>query len=1162
MRARKLAQRRQHARAYGLLLAALCCLLGARAQAPTASPSPTATPTAVATPSPTPSPTFSAAPAPTAAPTASPAPAAPTALPTPVPAAFRPNWLAQLERETGVALTFTLSPAFGPLTGRDRVTVTASLPVFSGFPRCFFGSLDSPGMIVGKTNLSITVVTLPSPARTADLLLYLDDTAVTGLPDSSVVTVPRAYKFNARPVAAVANRTIIMFFPSLPFVVDGSLSNDTDGYIARWNWTQTLGLPAAMVDRDGPRLGVTLPNTPGTYGFQLVVTDENGYVDSTNVAISLFFARALRFSIATSATGAALRAPNAATGRPLVEDVLRAAAGVLLSPFSAMSRVRLNGEGRCGGGGSGGHTLARPASADAAAAPSPSPSPAPAPAPAGRRLLQAGPTPPPPPSPSPTPGALPAGAASLITFVLAPPPGARAETFLASLTAHHANRTGSLAAAMSLALPVPLVSLSSQFLDRSENTPPVVHFASASPKRVAYAAPATKNDSRGFFVSVDASPSTDVDGYIRVWGWGGTLTRNASLLGPGLTPPPGPDGTQTIPLDLSDPEFNTPRLVIRNAFPDGVYNLVLVATDNDGGSSAPRYFTVEVTRPRLGPVASVAPPDECLVYPNDAVTLRAAASHTGPFPQALAYRWEHVWAVGGPGGAPALPPAGTKGAPPAPRLSGADNATVRASGLYPGSGHRLVLTVTDLDGLSARVSAPVCVLKNPKTARIEALVPAAAACVAAVVRTAPPRPGAPAPAPASSSSKRREQLGLLALGTLGAAVASALGDVVVSTRRGNLLGLLHHAQLAAMYGELALAPDIFAILPSAIGFVTGQFRPPWLAGASYGPYVQNTEFGWVTRWHQDPWSEAWSVLQGSAFYVAAAAVGAGLAHAAVHAFAARVLKMDRPPDRVVFPRLFLALALAAQGPLCLAAAKNLRSVVPYAAALGALLAAAAGAAFPALCAWRLRRLLAAGSVRYRSYQPPRLLHAGFRAYRRYLVDPVKKRRREREIELAERTRRPPRGGRRRPRLPGPAGRPEPPAKRARGSGEGEGRGRGPSVAGLALLEARREGGAVVAGPVALPPLDTVLAQQLKQAEAEKEAAARAKALRAVRATLHQRKAFLRAAEARGAASDFAGALAQAAGRVLRAPEAFWYLEAGAWLRTVLWRCARRLELIN
>lgn len=73
--------------------------------------------------------------------------------------------------------------------------------------------------------------------------------------------------------------------PGTDVTLDGSASEDLDGVIVSFAWTQTAGEPVDLIGSDSPVASFTAPANSGTLTFQLQVTDDEGQVSADSVDV-------------------------------------------------------------------------------------------------------------------------------------------------------------------------------------------------------------------------------------------------------------------------------------------------------------------------------------------------------------------------------------------------------------------------------------------------------------------------------------------------------------------------------------------------------------------------------------------------------------------------------------------------------------------------------------------------------------------------------------------------------------------------------------------------------------------------------------------------------------------------------------------------------------
>jgi hypothetical protein len=79
-------------------------------------------------------------------------------------------------------------------------------------------------------------------------------------------------------------------------LLDGSASSDADGSIAQYSWAQISGPAVAIANEDSERASFTAPDAPADLEFQLIVTDNEGAADITQVILTVVPATSVTLS--------------------------------------------------------------------------------------------------------------------------------------------------------------------------------------------------------------------------------------------------------------------------------------------------------------------------------------------------------------------------------------------------------------------------------------------------------------------------------------------------------------------------------------------------------------------------------------------------------------------------------------------------------------------------------------------------------------------------------------------------------------------------------------------------------------------------------------------------------------------------------------------------
>ena len=86
------------------------------------------------------------------------------------------------------------------------------------------------------------------------------------------------------PTAAIAPTSCVQGGSTV--ALDGTVSQDADGTIVSYAWTQLSGPPVSLSGASGAVASFTAP-AAGTLVFQLTVTDSDGLTDTAQIAIPI-----------------------------------------------------------------------------------------------------------------------------------------------------------------------------------------------------------------------------------------------------------------------------------------------------------------------------------------------------------------------------------------------------------------------------------------------------------------------------------------------------------------------------------------------------------------------------------------------------------------------------------------------------------------------------------------------------------------------------------------------------------------------------------------------------------------------------------------------------------------------------------------------------------
>lgn len=138
-----------------------------------------------------------------------------------------------------------------------------------------------PSETVTLVNAATDAASFVAPAESAVLTFELTVTDNDGLTDSDTVTIT----VNVDPVADAGSDQTVN--DEQLTILDGSVSNDSDGSIQSYSWMQTAGTSVTINSADSDAPSFIAPASPGILSFQLMVTDDHGFTDSDVVNVTI-----------------------------------------------------------------------------------------------------------------------------------------------------------------------------------------------------------------------------------------------------------------------------------------------------------------------------------------------------------------------------------------------------------------------------------------------------------------------------------------------------------------------------------------------------------------------------------------------------------------------------------------------------------------------------------------------------------------------------------------------------------------------------------------------------------------------------------------------------------------------------------------------------------
>jgi hypothetical protein len=171
---------------------------------------------------------------------------------------------------SGVTLT-------GTATGNGGATISTTV----------WTEVSGPvtGVIANATILSAAVTGLTTAGTYVFELKATDNNGLSSTA-AMTVTVQAAPVQNVPPVAnAGPDQTVTM--PVVSVTLDGSASYDPDGTITTYSWMQLTGNSGAMISAANQAQATLTGLKPGTYTFQLTVTDNAGATGVASVTVTV-----------------------------------------------------------------------------------------------------------------------------------------------------------------------------------------------------------------------------------------------------------------------------------------------------------------------------------------------------------------------------------------------------------------------------------------------------------------------------------------------------------------------------------------------------------------------------------------------------------------------------------------------------------------------------------------------------------------------------------------------------------------------------------------------------------------------------------------------------------------------------------------------------------
>ena len=162
-------------------------------------------------------------------------------------------------------------PTISTSKSSDSVTVTSSaVPGATGYKYFLNNQQNETGAFTGL-----------QPETTYTVYARASNTLGDSAPSTiQTVTTDAAIPVNEPPTANAGSDLSVA--AGVEFVLDGTGSQDTDGTIVEWRWTQTAGDPVTLDESEpsSPRAVSPSKTTAQTLTFRLVTVDDEGAVSS------------------------------------------------------------------------------------------------------------------------------------------------------------------------------------------------------------------------------------------------------------------------------------------------------------------------------------------------------------------------------------------------------------------------------------------------------------------------------------------------------------------------------------------------------------------------------------------------------------------------------------------------------------------------------------------------------------------------------------------------------------------------------------------------------------------------------------------------------------------------------------------------------------------
>ncbi|MBV1908689.1 MAG: hypothetical protein KUG78_05170 [Kangiellaceae bacterium] len=137
------------------------------------------------------------------------------------------------------------------------------------------------GTAVTISNSHTAIAEFTAPIETSNLLFTL--TVTDGQGESTEQDLEVIVTNNQLPTAIINAPTVVNYVDNIQ--LDGSGSNDSDGTIVNYQWTQLSGVEVSLDNSESSLASFDAPQEPGNLSFMLTITDNDGGQTDSSITI-------------------------------------------------------------------------------------------------------------------------------------------------------------------------------------------------------------------------------------------------------------------------------------------------------------------------------------------------------------------------------------------------------------------------------------------------------------------------------------------------------------------------------------------------------------------------------------------------------------------------------------------------------------------------------------------------------------------------------------------------------------------------------------------------------------------------------------------------------------------------------------------------------------